>query len=551
MALIVERAAFVMRGFVLRTARSPLRPLWAALYELTARGVALIVAPRRSRTSVYLTGSLAFGEPIYGLSDIDLVAVSVNEGEARRVRRRYDALCRVLPPLRKLLPHFSTYDTQGLARVLAGSYLVNGLGEGRAVFLGPDAVADGRGLLLRPGLQDPREWPRLRGLLRAVPTPTVAGRLQTGWLELHHPWRYALRACGGRRGMERAALAVGLVAEVARIWLWLAHHERHDGKGAALRRALRLMPAEEDGLRYALEMHQAMHRSPPVSAQRLLACFVRISASVAELVDDSAARAGATRVELVGAEAGARPAEGVALLDWTALVLPRPSGRTGVVEKRLVVGYDDPTDPAALTAAAARGRVDRVPALRHGSLLVEPTFEVWGSGRLRLVQCRSSDPVSEALLDGRAHADFPELSGWSARDWARRAVAEHRAWLFAGESQDAGPQKWLGPRPASVSTAATTLGLLLSAARAALFLESVEQGSPTLALTLGDLPAALAARGVGLADAAEACAALDAGRGNQVPPKLVERIRAEVESLPVYASRRNAHDEEVSRACGR
>jgi hypothetical protein len=504
--------------------------------------VALIVAPRRSRTSVYLTGSLAFGEPLYGLSDIDLVAVSVNKAESRRVRRRYDALCRALPPLRRLLPHFSTYDAQGLARVLAGSYLVNGLGEGRAVFLGPDAVADGRGFLLRPGLHDPREWPRLRGRVRAVPAPTVQSRLQAGWLELHHRWRYALRAADGERGVEGAALAVGLVAEVARIWLWLAHHERHDGKQAALRRALRLMPAEEDGLRYALEMHQAMHRSPAVAVPRLLACFVRISAAVAELVDDSAVRAGATRVELVGAEAGARPAEGVALLDWTALVLPRPSGRTGVVEERLVVGYDDPTDPAALTTAAARGRIDCVPALRHGSLLIEPTFEAWGYGRLRQAQCRSSDPVSAALLDGRAHADFPDLPGWSARDWARRAVAEHRAWLFARESQGTGPQSWVGPRPASVSTASTTLGLLLSAARAALFLESVEQGSPTLALSLGDVPAALAARGRRLGDAAEACAALDSDRGNWLPPppKLVARFRAEVESLPVYASARNA-----------
>ncbi len=550
--MIVERAAFVIRGFVLRTARSPLKPLWAALYALTARGVALIVAPRRSRTSVYLTGSLAFGEPVYGLSDIDLVAVSVNETESQRVRRRYDALCRVLPPLRGLVPHFSTYDAQGLARVLGGSYLVNGLGEGRAVFLGPDAVGDGRGLLQRPGLHDPREWPRLRGRIRAAPAPAVQSRLQVGWLELHHPWRYAVRAAGAEGDVQRAALAVGIVAEAARIWLWLAHDERHDGKPAALRRALHLMPAEEDGLRYALEVHQAMHRSPRVAVERLLACFVRISAVIADLVDDSAARAGATRVELLGAEVGAASAEDVALLDWTALVVPRlHPGLTGVVEERLAVAHDDPTDPAALTAAAARGRIDRVPALRHGSLLIEPTFEVWGYGRLRLVQCRSSDPVSAALLDGRAHADFPELPGWSARDWARRAVAEHRAWLFAGEDQGPGPHRWLGPRPASGSTAPATVGLLLSAARAALFLESVEQGSPRLPLRLGDVPAALAARGSGLGDAAEACAALDADRGNQVPPppELLARFRKDVESLPVYASGRNAPHEELSRAC--
>ena len=52
-----------------------------------------------------------------------------------------------------------------------------------------------------------------------------------------------------------------------------------------------------------------------------------------------------------------------------------------------------------------------MPALRHGSLLIEPTFDVWGHGRLRLVQCRASDPVSAALLDGSAYAAFPAVSG--------------------------------------------------------------------------------------------------------------------------------------------
>jgi predicted nucleotidyltransferase len=34
------------------------------------------VPPRRTRANVYLTGSLASGEPLYGLSDIDLVTVA-------------------------------------------------------------------------------------------------------------------------------------------------------------------------------------------------------------------------------------------------------------------------------------------------------------------------------------------------------------------------------------------------------------------------------------------------------------------------------------------
>jgi hypothetical protein len=309
-------------------------------------------------------------------------------------------------------------------------------------------------------------------------------------------------------------------------------------------------------------VHQAMHRSPAVAVEELLPCFVRISAAVAGLVDDAAIRAGATRVHLLRPEVGARSAEDIALLDWTALALPRlDPGLTDVVEERLVLVHEDPTDPAALMAAAGRGEIDRVPALWHGSLLIEPTSDVWGYGRLRLVQCRASDPVSAALLDGADHAAFPELPGWSARDWARRAVAEHRAWLFAAPNQRPGPHRWMGPRPASVSTGPATLGLLLSAARSAVFLESIEEGTPTLPLRLSDVPAALDARAPGQGDdAAEAFAALDASRRELVspPPRLVGHFRERVESLPSYASARErrlaghgirAPREELSRAC--
>ena len=540
--MIADRAALALRGIMLRTARSPLKPLWAGLYAVIARLVALIVAPRRTRTNVYLSGSMASGEPLYGLSDIDLVAVAADEGEALRVRRRYEALCHALPPLRGLAPHFWTYDARGLARVLAGSYLVNGLGDERAVFLAADAVDDGGGLLERPGLHGPPDWRRLRGGI-PVARPPDPHPLHAAWLELQYRWRYVFRACGEEADVHRPKLAVGLVAEAARIWLWLAHDERHDGGRAPLERALRMMDAEEEGLRYALEVHRAAHRSPAVAVDTLLACFVRISDAIAGLVDEAALGAGVSQVHLLGAELGAQTADAVALLDWRALALPPLDrsipGVTLVAEERLVAVDDDPTDPAALMAAAARAETGRVPALRHGSLLIEPTSDVWGQGRLRLVQCRASDPVSAGLFEGSDQAAFPDVSGWSARDWARRAVAEHRAWLFAARNQRASPHRWMGPRPANVWTTAATLGLLLSAARSALFLESIEEGSPELTLRFRDLPAALGARDPGLgADTTEACAALDESRRERVPPppELVGHLRRQVESLPAYTS---------------
>ena len=82
----------------------------AAVGRAVRRGRACRRADRGAsphwRTNVYLRGSLASGEPLYGLSDIDLVAVAADESESRRVRRRFEALCRALPPLRGLMPHF-------------------------------------------------------------------------------------------------------------------------------------------------------------------------------------------------------------------------------------------------------------------------------------------------------------------------------------------------------------------------------------------------------------------------------------------------------------
>jgi hypothetical protein len=481
---------------------------------------------------------------VYGLSDIDLVAVAADESESRRVRQRFEALCRALPPLRGLMRHFYTYDARSLATVLAGAYPVNGLSDGRAVFLGAGAVGDEGGVLERPGLHGATDWRRLRGGLRVVQPPEPHSPLHASWLELQHRWRYAFRACGQGPSVHRPALGAGLVSEAARIWLWLAHGERHDGRRAPLERALRLMPGEEEGLLHALEVNQALHRSPPVEVGKLLACFVTMSEAIARLVDEAAVGAGVTQVRLLGAGVGRPPVRDVALLDWRALALPvldwSIEELPRVVEERLVPVDDDPGDPVALMAAAAGGETGRLAVLRRGSLVILPTFDVWWSGRLRVLQCGASDPVSTALLDGRAHAAFTEIRGWSASDWARRAVAEHHAWLLAGPNQTPSPHAWIGARPPSFSTSPATLGLLLSAARSALLLESIEEGSPELPLTFTDLSATLAARDPEIgADAAEACEVLG-NRHDELrapAPELVGRLRRHVESLPAYASR--------------
>ena len=91
--------------------------------------------------------------------------------------------------------------------------------------------------------------------------------------------------------------------------------------------------------------------------------------------------------------------------------------------------------------------------------------------------CALTDPVVRARRPRRCA--FPNVAGWSAEHAARRAVAEHAAWL-GGRALHGGP--------------ARELPLLVSAARAGLFFESVRDGAPTLTLTAAATLRALASR---------------------------------------------------------
>ena len=151
------------------------------------------------------------------------------------------------------------------------------------------------------------------------------------------------------------------------------------------------------------------------------------------------------------------------LADWKGVALP------GSMSDRLTPLDGDPADTAALTAALGAERDGVWRALRRGPLVVLPAIQPPSPGLpfarfrsvMRSVKCPVTDPVVIALLDARSTAAFSELPGFSARDTARRAVTEHRAWRAAGGSDDAG---------------------LLSAARAGLFAATLEAGAPELLL---------------------------------------------------------------------
>jgi hypothetical protein len=278
---------------------------------------------------------------------------------------------------------------------------------------------------------------------------------------------------------------VKFVSEPARIWMWLVHGERFFGRRATLERALVLLPEEEPALRVALDLHRRLPRTTDAPLDVLLTAFVRLSSRIAARVEE-VWEAGATDVRLLGA--GERSPDGddlVPLADWRALVW------SWIPDETLRARAGDPGELDVLARAARDGREGPYPALRAHGLLVLPSADEWRiRSRLRAIQCAATDPVSFALLDGRDSARFPDVAGWSARDWARRAVAEHAAWLRTDPAAQEAPPF---ARP-------------LSAIRAALLLESLEAGDPELAVTLGAAARQLGERLPATRGLAEECA---------------------------------------------
>jgi hypothetical protein len=538
---MLDRAAGALRRVMLRTARSPLAPLWGALHSGVARALATLLAPWGSDATVYLTGSFASGEPVYGLSDIDLLVVAGDQTGRRRAERRLDRMMLALPPLRRLLPHVWCYDDAELRAAASAPYPTYDLDRGGASFMGRAPLRDPMGLQERPGLHGPAtEWRRLRG--RGAPPARLRdrqGERLVAWLELQYRWRYAVLACAGRGAFHAANCSAGLVAEAARTWLWLAHGERADGRRAPLQRASHLLEEEREPLRLALRLHERVHRSPPAPLAELVPCFARLSRRIAELIEHELAVGSATAVALDGA---VDPAGGLPLLDWRALALPpldwSQPDLPFLREERFSVVPGNPGDPLRLAEAAACGRRHRWTVLRSGVLLVQASIDVWGIGQLRGPQLPASDPVSFALADGRPSAAFPDARGWSARDRARRAVAEHAAWLGSGREDPSARPAWVGVRPAPIYSTPATIGLLLSAARAALFLESVEAGAPRLALTHEAAVRDLANRDFVAGEAArEALEALRTCMRESRPPshRAVGWLREVVGDLPAYS----------------
>jgi hypothetical protein len=431
---------------------------------LVLRAVAAWLRAAAPGSSAFVSGSFGEGRPLYGVSDVDLVIVTPADAEAARarVRERWRALCRRLPLVPSVV-ELAVYERGQLARATSAPALTYGIradSPPAAAYRGRGALVE-NGLLEGPGLYGPMTgWRPLSGpgSLPAAPRYDRQTTRIAAWLQLQSWWRFAFRTCVGPNGPRSAFTCVKFVSEPVRILLWLTHAERIFDREAALVRALRLLPEHELAIGDALDLHARLPAAPAPPVAQMLPHLVELSSRIAELLGREVAGADRTEVALVGdCPNGCLP-----LVDWRALVcgwLP---------DECLLPDRGDPRDPGAITRSALRGGSGRQPALRHGHLTVLPVARLDGGlGRLRALQCRLTDPVSLALLDGRDTASFPGVAGWSARDWALRAVAEHGAWL-ATRPESADPPPLAGP---------------IMAARAALFLSSLEEGDPLLTLT--------------------------------------------------------------------
>ena len=513
----MPRPLAAVQTLMLRTARGPLAVVWGALFGLVLRAAGEWLRRAAPGSAAYAAGSFGEGTPLYGVSDLDLVVITPDDhGRARaRVRARWERACQRVPLLPELI-ELAVHERSELERAASETAFTYGLGDGGAAYDGPDAIAEPRLLEGTAIYGVTSTW---RPLTRGAPPPPVRAQGRhdariAAWLQLQSWWRFASGACATPPGPRTAYLCVKFVSEPLRAWLWLARGERVVDREAALRRGLELLPEEEPAIRAALALHDRLGARPPAPLGEMLPHLVRLTERIAGLLHAEAESTTPVALEWREEDLGGMP-----LTDWRALTWGWP------LDERLVPAAGDPGDPAAVAAAAAIAAPGLQPVLRHGSIAVLPIADInAGWGRLRAVQSAVTDPVSFALLDGAPAAHFPDAPGWSAEHWARRAVAEHRGWLAALPPD-------LDPPPLARS---------IAAARAALFLESVEHGQPSLPLTSAAALRALADRDEARRDVAEAAAEqFRAWRDHGTAPDAAtaRALLATVSELPAYARR--------------
>jgi hypothetical protein len=532
-------------------------------YRGLARAAAAYLRWRRSGAAVYVTRGVAAGDILPGVSDLDMAAVVPDDpggslAEHDRIKRRWRRLTRVLPLPGALLADLAVYEQEELRAAFTSSILTYGLEPGggsaaaaAAAMFGVDPPHDEAELRGRPGVIGPAaDWRLIAGPERRPPSrPANRQRQRIGaWLELQNWWRSAFHACANAERPWAAYACVKMIAEPARIWLALDGEPPSRSREEVLQAARTRLPEEGEAFARALDLGRELPRSPRAPLSEFLGHLARLSSRIAariadEIEDEDRVEVRLRRSDgslaLPAAAGNLRPplsAEAlIPLADWRAVVVP------SLPDEALAPVEGDAEDAGLLAAAAGAAPAGVQPALRAGELLLLPVVDPWRQGFLRCLQASFSDPVSFALLSTGEVARFPAVSGWSASDWARRAVAEHAAWLRRGSSEIGEPteREWIDGAAEGEPQTTLSLAKLLTAARAALFLQSLDQGEPELAVTVSDTAQGLAQSGhdpAGTAgEAGEAYRAARLGQGPP-PPGVVEALRGLVLGLPAYST---------------
>ncbi len=518
---LVERLA--VRTFAV------LGPLWRVLYLGTARAVATYLRRGNPGVTVLLRGSLAADEAIYGMSDLDLAVVVERGSSPDPLRARWGRVAGAVPPLARLVD-MSFHREDELAAAAASTYLTHRLRTADSI----GGRLDSTGYVLIRA-EDPAEWRVIAGPDRRPPRAARGpGDLRVAaWLEMQCWWRQAFAIAANPARPDAARMCVKLLAEPARTYLALTGRSVPTGRRGALAAALEAFPEEEETLRRGLQLADRLHTRPAPPIREAIGYLARVTTRVARVLEVDAQAASGAEVTLVGhgseplalAPDGVRglhalgvPREGLLpLVDWWArAAVPR------LPDEVFAIVDGDPSDPADLARLLAACGDASYAALRGPGFLV--MLVPGARGVLRSVQCPATDPVSFALADGSSLARFPALPGLSAEDTARRAVAEHAGWL---DRQPRGGIRTL-----------SALGMLLTAARAAIFLETVLEGRGELPLTMASTARMLGDREGGEFLAEEAFETYEACRRERKEPhsRIVVVLDRIVRGLPAYSS---------------
>src|SRR4051794_34100985 len=109
-----------VQRLMLRTDRGPMRAVWRVAYLAAARAYAAYVTRGERGATTYLRGTLATGEALPGLADIDVEVVVDGPGSRARVRERFHSVRRALGALGDLLFDWpSVFQGDELARAAA------------------------------------------------------------------------------------------------------------------------------------------------------------------------------------------------------------------------------------------------------------------------------------------------------------------------------------------------------------------------------------------------------------------------------------------------